>query len=57
MLCRPRPGIHQVLTESEQLLIAEENFYNVLRPHVPDGREYAGQAARTGDSAVNRDWA
>ena len=57
VLCRPRPGIHQVLTESEQLLIAEENFYSVLRPHVPDGREYASQAARTGDSAVNRDWA
>ncbi|MBV9924336.1 MAG: glycosyltransferase [Acidobacteria bacterium] len=47
VLCRPRPGARQLLTESEQLLIAEEDFYSVLRPHVVD------QAARTGDTAVN----
>jgi glycosyltransferase involved in cell wall biosynthesis len=58
VLCRPRPGARQLLTESEQLLIAEEDFYSVLRPHVVgDGREYANQAARTGDPAVNPDWA
>jgi len=58
VLCRPRPGARQLLTESEQLLVAEEDFYSVLRPHVVgDGREYANQAARTGDSAVNQDWA
>jgi glycosyltransferase involved in cell wall biosynthesis len=58
VLCRPRPGARQLLTESEQLLIAEEDFYSVLRPHiVGDGREYANQAARTGDPAVNPDWA
>jgi 2-polyprenyl-3-methyl-5-hydroxy-6-metoxy-1,4-benzoquinol methylase len=58
VLCRPRPGARQLLTESEQLLIAEEDFYSVLRPHVVgDGREYANQAAHTGDPAVNPDWA
>lgn len=58
VLCRPRPGVRQLLTESEQFLIAEEDFYSVLRPHVvEDDREYAGRAARTGDSAVNPDWA
>jgi glycosyltransferase involved in cell wall biosynthesis len=56
VLCRPRPGARQLLTESEQLLIAEENFYSVLRPHVAeDDREYADQMARTGDRAVNLD--
>lgn len=58
VLCRPRPGARQLLTESEQLLIAEEDFYSVLRAHVAgDGREYANQAARTSDTAVNQDWA
>lgn len=58
VLCRPRPGARQLLTESEQLLIAEEDFYSVLRPHVVgDGRGYAHQPARTGDPAVNPDWA
>lgn len=57
VLCRPWPGARQLLTESEQLLIAEEDFYSVLRPHVAgDGREYADQMARTGDPAVNQDW-
>ena len=56
VLCRPRPGARQLLTESEQLLIAEEDFYNVLRPHVTrDDREYAEHAARTSDTAVNQD--
>jgi hypothetical protein len=58
VLCRPWPGARQLLTESEQLLIAEEDFYSVLRPHVAgDGREYANQTARTGDPTVNPDWA
>jgi 2-polyprenyl-3-methyl-5-hydroxy-6-metoxy-1,4-benzoquinol methylase len=58
VLCRPRPGARQLLTESELLLIAEEDFYSVLRPHVVgDGRESAHQPARTGDPAVNPDWA
>ena len=58
VLCRPRPGARQLLTESEQLLIAEEDFYSVLRPHiVGDEREYANPAARTGDPNVNQDWA
>lgn len=58
VLCRPRPGARQLLTESEQLLIAEEEFYSVLRPRaVGDGREYAKRAARAADPAVNRDWA
>jgi hypothetical protein len=57
VLCYPRPGARQLLTESEQHLIAEEDFYSVLRRHVVgDGREYADQAARTGDKAVNQDW-
>jgi len=57
VLCRPWPGARQLLTESEQLLIAEEDFYSVLRPHVAeDGREYVDQLARAGDSAVNQDW-
>jgi glycosyltransferase involved in cell wall biosynthesis len=56
VLCRPRPGARQLLTESEQLLIAEEDFYNVLRPHVTrDDREYAEHAARMGDTVVNQD--
>jgi hypothetical protein len=58
VLCRPRPGARQLLTESEQLLIAEEDFYSVLRQHVVgDGREHANQTACTGDPAVNQDWA
>lgn len=58
VLCRPRPGARQLLTESEQLLIAEEDFYSVLRPHVVGGgHDYANRAARTGDPAVNPDWA
>jgi 2-polyprenyl-3-methyl-5-hydroxy-6-metoxy-1,4-benzoquinol methylase len=41
VLCRPWPGSRQLLTESEQLLIAEENFYSVLRPHVAgNGHDY-----------------
>jgi glycosyltransferase involved in cell wall biosynthesis len=56
VLCRPWPGARQLLTESEQLLIAEEDFYAVLRPHViGDEREYANQATRTGDPSVNQD--
>jgi 2-polyprenyl-3-methyl-5-hydroxy-6-metoxy-1,4-benzoquinol methylase len=58
VLCRPRPGARQLLTESEQLLIADEDFYNVLRPQVTrDGPEYADHVARPGDTAVNQDWA
>lgn len=58
VLCRPRPGARQLLTESEQLLVAEEEFYSVLGPHVVgDGREYSDGAARAADPAVNQDWA
>lgn len=57
VLCRPRPGARQLLTESEQLLIAEEGFYGVLRPHVVgDTSDYADPVAGTGDSTVNQDW-
>jgi hypothetical protein len=35
-------------------MIAEEDFYSVLRPHiVEDDREHAGQATRTSNAAVN----
>jgi 2-polyprenyl-3-methyl-5-hydroxy-6-metoxy-1,4-benzoquinol methylase len=57
VLCRPLPGARQLLAESEQLLIAEENFYSVLQPRVTrEEVEYAKQATRTRD-AVNQDWA
>ena len=57
VLCRPLPGARQLLADSEQLLIAEEDFYSVLQPHVTrDDSEYAKQATRTRD-AVNQDWA
>jgi 2-polyprenyl-3-methyl-5-hydroxy-6-metoxy-1,4-benzoquinol methylase len=56
VLCRPWPGARQLLTESEQLLIAEEDFYSVLRPHLAgDDREYADQMARPCEPAVNPD--
>jgi SAM-dependent methyltransferase len=45
VLCRPRPGARQLLTESEQCLIAEEDFYRVLQPH----------DACLDDPAVNQD--
>ena len=53
VLCRPRPGARQLLTESEQLLIAEEDFYSVLRPHVIDDRREYANAARTSDPTIN----
>jgi 2-polyprenyl-3-methyl-5-hydroxy-6-metoxy-1,4-benzoquinol methylase len=54
VLCRPRPGARQLLTESEQIMIAEEDFYNVLRPQISrDDREYA----HASDTTVNQDWA
>lgn len=51
--CRPRPGARQLLTESEQLLIAEEDFYGVLRS--PNG-EYVNASTdfeRVEDSSVS----
>jgi len=58
VLCRPRPGARQLLTESEQFLVAEENFYSVLRPSgAEDPPEYANTAPATSDKTVNQDWA
>jgi 2-polyprenyl-3-methyl-5-hydroxy-6-metoxy-1,4-benzoquinol methylase len=55
VLCRPWPGARQLLTESEPLLIADEDFYSVLRPQVAgNGREYT-KAASLGEHAVNTD--
>jgi glycosyltransferase involved in cell wall biosynthesis len=56
VLCRPWPGARQLLIESEQLLVAEANFYNVLRHRVSgDGREYPDAVTRTVGAAVNPD--
>jgi glycosyltransferase involved in cell wall biosynthesis len=55
VFCRPRPGARQLLTESEQLLIADEDFYSVLQPHVAqNGREYV-KAAGLEEHEVNAD--
>jgi 2-polyprenyl-3-methyl-5-hydroxy-6-metoxy-1,4-benzoquinol methylase len=53
VLCRPWPGVRQLLRESEQLLIADEDFYCVLQPHVAgNGRERAKAADLVEHSAM-----
>jgi glycosyltransferase involved in cell wall biosynthesis len=57
VLCRPKRGARQLLTESEQHLIAEEDFYSVLRsPGAEDDREYASTSPARSDNTVTRDW-
>ena len=54
VLCRPWPGARQLLTQTEQFLIAEEEFNNVVRPKlVGEEREYAKARAAAGDASIN----
>ena len=51
VLCRPRPGTRQVLAQSEQFLVGNEDLYRVLRPHgTAAGRAHTARTPRSGEA-------
>lgn len=57
VLCSPKPSARQLLTESEQLLIADEDFYSVLQsqPHATgENSEHVETPVRARSATVNQ---